>query len=801
MTIIQDIRSAARTLWRSPAFAAPIVISLAFAIGGNVAAFSLVNTLFLRPLPVAQPHTLYQATYSGVPGLVDGANYAWYERVRERARTIDGVLLTFRGPAMKVAARPEDQVEALSGQMVSGNFFQLLQVPAQLGRLIAPDDQPGGTPNRVAVISDGYWARRFGRDPGAIGQRLTIDNVPHVIIGVTPASFFGLEVGRRVDVTVPIDGSRFRQGWLSMSMLVRLREDAAPAAASAELTTLMQTFAREVPARARLAALRVEMTPAAAGLVTVRMQYRTPAAIVIVLVGTLLLLACTNWATLSLARASARRREMTIRLALGSSRRQLARQVVIECLLMSAAGSAIGFVAASWLVTYLPGSVLPAELRIVPDARVLLFTIGVSLLTGALFSLAPTSMTRWAHTWNLRAASITDDKRRMTIGRSLVAVQVALSLAIVIAAGLFTVTLRNLRGQAMGFSSEGVTTFMLDADGSGLDGDSLANAHRELLDRLRRLPGVTGATIATVTPISGNEDGKGISIPGFVPRAPDDTVAQVNSVGPDYLATFGVQLIRGRGITAADVKGAPQVALVSEGAARYYFAGADPIGRRLEIRGAETLRPEIVGVVADVMYDDLRTSAERMFYVPLFQKTPDGAYVFAVRSENPEALLARIPSEVRAVVPQVPVLELQTLRGQIDVRLINERALAAMSIVFGALGLLVASVGIYGIVAYGVSRRTAELGLRIALGAQRRQILWLVVRGTVAVIVSGAVIGLSAASMAGGLVRTMLFQLDAMDVRVYSAAIACLVLVGVVSCIPPVLRALRIQPERALRYE
>jgi hypothetical protein len=275
----------------------------------------------------------------------------------------------------------------------------------------------------------------------------------------------------------------------------------------------------------------------------------------------------------------------------------------------------------------------------------------------------------------------------------------------------------------------------------------------------------------------------------------------VNTVGPAYLTTFGIRLVRGRGIAADDVKGAPQVALVSEAAARYYFAGGDPIGRRLEVRGAETLRPEIVGVVADVMYDGLRDGAERMFYVPLFQKTPEGSYVFAVRSDSPDALVRRIPSEVGAVVPDIPVLGLRTLGGQIDARLVNERALAVMSIVFGVLALVVASVGIYGIVAYGVTRRTPELGLRIALGARRHQILWLVVRGTLVVVAAGAAIGLAVASLAGGLVSTMLFQLDATDARVYGAAIACLVVVGVGACVPPVLRALRIQPERALRYE
>jgi predicted permease len=803
MTIIHDIRDTWRSLARSPYFTIPVVLSLAFAIGTNTAAFSVLNALVLRPLPVQEPDRLFHLTYVGESGSSDGGNYAWFELVRDRTRSFSAAFIHNR-EGMKVAVAAG--IEEVSGTSVSGGYFQGLGISPQLGRLITPADETGAAPNRVAVLSDEYWARRFGSDPAIIGRTIRVDNVPHEVIGITRPEFAGLEVGRRLDIAVPIEGAEYRQGWASMTLLVRLPAQVTPSAAEAELTTLLREFVKDRdPAAVRARFQRVELRSMAHGLATqggVREWFITPVAAASVILGVMLLLACANWATLLLARAAARRRDMTIRIALGSSRFRLARQSLIESVSLAVAGGALGFAAASWSVTYLPRIGLPADLRVDPDLRVLLFTAGAALVTGFLFAIAPAWLTARIQPHDLRASSRTEDAWSSRMGKVLVVAQVALSATLVIAAAFFGATLRNLTGQQMGFSGDGVVTFALDAEGTGLEGEPLTARHRQILDRLRAIPDVTTATLATVSPLSGNEDGKGFTIPGFVPQSLEDSIAQVDTIGPDYFETFGIPVLRGRSITAADAENAPHVALVSESAARYYFPGVDPIGRRMEIRGSTTLRPEIIGIVGDVMYDDLRRGARRMFYVPFFQRYADGEYVFAVRTAGSADLLAqRIPAAVGAVAPEMPVLALSTIERQLADLSVNERLLATTSGFFGALALILAGIGIYGIVAYTVARRTPEIGVRIALGATRWHLMWQVVRGSIAVVAVGVGIGLALALAASDMATDLLFGLPPTDPRVYMIGAGILLLVGIVSAVPPVLRALRIEPVTALRYE
>jgi predicted permease len=800
MTIIHDVQDTWRALARSPYFTIPVVLSLAFAIGVNVAAFSIVNALVLRPLPVRDPQQLFHITYAGDAGSSEGGNYPWFEMVRDRARLPAAVFIHDGASRMKVMIG--DRVEVVTGDLVSGSYFQTLGVSAQLGRLITAEDERGSTPNRVAVLSDQYWAARFGRDPAVIGRTIRVDDVLHEIVGVARPGFSGPELGRRFDVAVPIDPAAYQRGWVTMALVVRLPDGTSPAAAATELTGLFEEFVAAVPARSRLRGQHVELTPVANGLGGIRERYLRPAQIVSAILGTVLLLACANWATLLLARASARRRELTIRVALGSSRFRISRQLVIESVSLALAGGALGFGAALWGVEYLPGHGLPAGLQIAADARVLGFTLAVTLGTGILFAIAPVWLIGGIRADDLRASRGLSEARGSGVARGLVVVQVALSLVLVVAAAFFSMTLRNLRGQEMGFAAKDVVTFTLDADGTGLEGERLAAVHRQILDRLRAIPDVQSATLASVSPLSSNEDGKGISIPGFVPRSDADLMAQVDTIGPGYFETYGIPILKGRPIADSDGASAPHVALISEGAARYYFEGADPIGRRIEIRGSTTLRPEIVGVVPDVMYDGLRAGAERMFYVPFYQRYAEGEYTFAVRTRgNTAPLLRRLPSEIAAVAPQLPVIDLTTLEAQVDARSGNERLLATMSGFFGALALVVAAIGIYGIVAYTVARRTPEIGVRIALGAPRGHVLWQVVRASIAVSGIGVSVGLGVALAASRLLEGFLFGLAATDPRVYSGAIVCLLGAAVVAAVPPVLRALRIDPVTALRYE
>lgn len=822
MSLVQDLGTARRNLVRSPSFTLPVLLSLAFAIGATVAAFTIVNTLVLRTLPVAEPSRLFQVTHGGDRGTGAGANYTWYEQVRDSATSVAAAALT-NNRMMKVVVG--DQVESLNGQRVSGDYFSTLGIAPLLGRLIDKADEPATTSRRVAVISDAFWARRFGRAPSVLGTAIVVDQVRHEIVGVTPAAFFGLQVGQRIDVSVPLDGAEVRQGWLSMPLVVRLSPPhhstaVTPEAATAELTTLLQqffaqpdpmAFGRPMSDRDKAARFKfVRLEPIASGLGGLRRQFLDPAIAFLVLVGVMLLLACANWATLSMARASARRRDMTIRVALGAARGRLARQWILESVLLALAGGALGFLAASWGVTllehYLPAGGRPVDLRIAPDARVLLFTLAVSSLTGLLFGLAPAWLTGRLDARDLRTAGTTEDARSLLLGRGLVVVQVALSVVLVVAAAFFALTLRNLRHQDMGFAADAsgarVLLFTIDGEDLGLEGAPLIALQRRMLDRLRTLPAVERVTLGAVTPLSGNVDQKPIAVPGFVPASPDDLAAQVNTVAPDFFDVFGIPILRGRAITASDAEGTPRVALASESAARFYFPGVDPIGRSIVIKGATTTQVEIVGVVKDMMERDLRTAASRTFYVPLFQRNAEGEYTVAIRtSGNAEALTRLVQNEMNALVPGMPALVVTTMAREIDGRLVNERLLAIVSGLFGGLALLLAGIGIYGVVAYAVARRTPELGLRVALGAGRGHVVWLVLRGMVAILALGIGAGLAAALSARGVIASLLYGLPPSDARVYVAAVVFLAAIGLVASLAPLLRALRIQPMMTLRRE
>ena len=802
MRTARDVRDTWRSLARSPYFTIPIVLSLAFAIGANVAAFSVINALVLRPLPVEQPDRLFHVRYFGESGSSEGGNYAWFDQVRDAARSISAVFIHHR-TGMNVAV--DGQVERVTGTYVSGGYFAGLGISAQIGRLITPADEDGAAPNRVAVLSDDYWNTRYGRDPGVIGRTILVDNVPHEVIGVTRPGFAGVEVGRRFDVTVPIDGSDYRQGWASMALLVRLPQRGSPEAASEELTALLGQYTRALPVAAQRRLQGVELAPIANGLAAqggVRERFMPPAAVVSVLLAVMLLLACANWAILLLARASARRRELSIRVALGSSRFRLARLAVIEGLSLAVAGGALGLLAASWIVGYLPGNQLPTTLAIDIDLRVLFLATVITLTIGLLFALAPASVAHRVEARELRSSGVTASRRTAIFGRNLVVVQVALSLMIVVAAALFGATLRSLRQQDMGFSGTGVVTFALDAEGTGIEGEPLTALHRRILARLRAIPGVESATLASVTPLSGNVDGKGISIPGFLPQSPEDQIAPVDTIGADYFTTFGIPILRGRAITEADNERAPHVALLSQSAAQYYFPGVDPIGRRMEIRGSTTLQPEIVGIVPDVMYDDLRTLTDRMFYVPFYQRYAEGEYVFAVRtSGNADVLARQIPREIATVAPNMPVLGISPVARQIDALTANERLLVTVSGFVGALALILVGIGIYGIVAYTVTRRIPELGLRVALGANARQVVWLLLRGALTVMTAGVVIGLAAGMAATQLLADLVFGVAANDPRAYAIAAAIVLGAGLLSTIVPLARALHVDPVTALRYE
>ena len=806
--LARDLRHGLRGFRRTPAFTAVAVLSLALGIGATTAFFSIFNTLALRPLPVRDPSGLFQVRHRGDGGASESSTYSLFAHLKTHAKTIAGAFQVDPTSTMRVVI--DGQADAVVGQQVTGDYFNLLGIRPVIGSVIEPRHERGSTPDRVVVLGHAFWARRFARDPHVLGRTMRIDEVPYTIIGVTPPEFFGLQVGRRADVSVPLDGTDEPTFWKSRALVVRLAPGVGREVALAELQLLFQQYLagdKAVSDRARAQAFKsLDLTPASSGLPEFRDRYGKPVRAVLAIVSILLALGCANLATLLLARAATRQRDLSVCLALGASRMRLARQLLAETLFISVAGGALGVLAATWgvtiLVGFLPEFGAAADLQIHADRNVLLFSVTATMLTGLAIGLAPALLARRVDIRSMLSAG----GRTATLGnvafKILIVVQVALSTLLVVAATLFAVTLSNLKTQPLGFVAGGVLTLTVDADGTGFEGGGLTEVHRQTLERLRSLPGVQHASFATIPPLSSNEDGKPISIPGVTFDSPDDGVLQVNTVGPDFFETFGVRILSGRGITRSDHQSAPQVAVVSESMARYYFPGRNPVGRRMDVgRGRTGGQIEIVGVADDVRYRDLRTAPPRMVYVPAFQREAEEETVFAIRSTGDPALSAQSAKREIQNVATAMVVTAKTLVGQRDERLVNERLLALLSTCFGGLALLLAGIGVHGVVMYSVTERTAELGLRIALGAQRAGLLWLVVRGTLMLVICAVLLGVIAAFMASSLLSSFLFGVHPAEPWVYSATMALLVAIGVLSAVAPTLRALRIDPIQTLRWE
>ena len=592
---------------------------------------------------------------------------------------------------------------------------------------------------------------------------------------------------------------------------MRLAPGVSPTTATADLNVAFQQYLagdKTLSDQARTRGFKaLELAPASSGLSEFRDLYGKQVQAMLVIVSVLLVMGCANFASLFLARAAARQRDLSVCLAFGASRTRLGRQVLSEILLISTAGGVLGIVAASGgikaLIGFLPDAGAPTYLEIAPDRNVLLFGLCATFLTGLSIGLAPALLARRLDIRHMLSAG----GRTATFGgaafKTFILVQVALSTVLVVAATLFTVTLSNLKTQPLGFVADGVLTLTVDADGTGLEGARLSQVHRQMLEKLQALPGVQHASFATIPPLSSNEDGKPISIPGVAFSSPDDGVLQVNTVGPDFFATFGVRILNGRGITASDVQSAPQVAVVSESMARHYFPGSNPVGRRMDVgRGRTGGQIEIVGIAEDVRYRDLRTPPSRIVYVSAFQREAEEAMTFAIRSAGDAAMWTQsVKRELETIAPAMVLTDVKTAVVQRDERLVNERLLAVLSGCFAGLALLLAGIGVYGVVTYSVTQRTAELGLRMALGAQRAGLLWLVIRGTLTLVIVATLLGVVAAFMTSSLLSSLLFGIQPAEPWVYSATAAVLIGIGLVSTIGPTLRAMRINPVETLRWQ
>jgi predicted permease len=822
---MSDLRLALRTLARNPGFAAVTVLSLALGIGANTAIFSVVDAVVLKMLPVRDPERLVTVASAHPRGVSFGFSHPLYVDLRDGgAKQVE--LIASATTALSLAAG--GQTDRALGEIVSGNYFPVLGVRPALGRLLGPEDDrnPGGHP--VAVLSHGLWRRRFGGDPSVVGAVISLNARAFTVVGVAAANFTGVRVGMAPEIWAPMAmqvelmpgwkalGDR-RRSWLEL--LGRLRPGVtlpqAQAALGPAFQQAMEQWGRSLspgvpPAALRsLAEQRLLLQDGAQGRSFLRQFAARPLLVLMAVAGFVLLIACANVANLLLARAAGRSREIAVRLALGASRGRLVRQLLAESLLLSLAGGLAGLLVAlpagSLLLSLLPQGPEPVVLDVRTDWRAIAFTFAVSILTAVLFGLAPAfESTRAALVPALKEeAGMAARSGRLMLRKALVAGQVALSLLLLAGAGLFLRTLWNLRELDPGFRREQVLLATLDPSLGGYDDAQASSFYRQLLDRVSGLPGVRAAALARTAVLSGMGMRRTMSVAGYQPQPGEDMNMNINFISPGYFRALGIALPAGRDFDARDREGAPRVAIVNETLARRFWPRKDPIGQRLQTGlPGNFVDIEVVGVARDSKYRTLREQTPATVYVPFVQEARIGEMTLHVRSAgDPLSLAAAVRGAVGEMARHLPVFQVRTLEDQTDAALAQERMTATLTGFFAALALLLAAVGLYGVIAYVVAGRRREIGIRMALGAGRWSVVALVLRESLLMVGIGLAIGLALSAWAIRLVASQLYGVGPADPLTLAAGVGLLAVAALLAAFLPARRAAAVDPVRALRYE
>ncbi len=809
--IWRDVRYGFRTFKRDRGFAAVVVVTLALGIGANTAIFSLIDALMLRWLPVPNPHELVQVTLR-MPNSSGPAGDAFSDAMVRALADQKEVFTNLAGfTAFTFTAGSGDSIAKVHGALVTGEFYQTLGLSPSVGRLLQRSDDEPGAP-LSAVITDGYWERQFRRDPSAVGRTLLLNGATATIVGVSPPGFVGAAVGTNADVTVPV------RAFASVNRLIAeisgpgnfwLRIVARPvpgvttSQAAARLTTIWSgiwdaVIASHWPAsrRQEFAAARFELEPGGTGWSFMREMYRTPLMVLMAAVVVVLLIACANVASLLLARASSRRSEIAVRLAIGAGRARIVRQLLIESLLLSSIGAALGIVLASlssrFLVDAISMGPFQAEFDLTPNLHILAFTAAVAAATGILFGLAPAFQSSVVGP----IAALKDDGRTTSTRSrwlsSLIGAQVALSLSLLVGAGLFARTLRNLQHVDAGFNREGLLIVDLE--------ERRTAAPSSMLEAVQRVPGVVSASLSTHTPLSGST-WSDVAVPKGEPLPQRDTALFVG-VGPRFFETMQTPIVAGRDITERDDATAPAVALVNQAFARRYFKNGQPLGQYLSAIVAGDRRDlEIVGVAKDTSAAGLRREAPATVYVS-YRQMP-GRFSTTIEARVSGSLSATAEAIRQALQPSLPdtPIDVRPMSAQVDATLVRERVMATLSGAFGGLALVLACVGLYGVQAYAVARRTKEIGVRIALGARRTEVIAMILGGAVRLVAIGVLLGLPAAWLASRWIGAMLFDVGPADPATVAGAIALLTASALVAAYMPARRASLVDPIVALRHE
>jgi len=820
---VQDVRYALRTLRKSPGFTATAILTLALGIGANTAIFTLLHASLWRQLPVRNPEQIFHVMRTSEQGDFAGefsCSYPLFQQFSETARQLGEVFAKGSFGARKFGTGGASN-ERVAGEAVSANFFSVLQVNPVVGRLFEPQDDKLLGGDYMAVLSHEFWVRRFQSDPSIVGKTVLYDEMPYTVVGVTEPRFSGIEGEVSIDVWVSLTGSMDRR-WLAdpdinwLKVLVRLYPGVDPARAQAAFEGTFRAHVRDtlLPTagprwKGMLEAQHIALTAAASGLATTGHKYEKPLLILFGVVALVLLISCANLANLVQARNAAREREIVVRLALGASRSRIACQLCTEILLLAVLGATGGVVVAAWgtrlLISLLPQSPLPLAFDLRPDFAVLGFAAAIAAATAIPFGLLPALRACRTKT----QLSLQSGQRIATssfAGRFLVAGQLALSLPLLIGAGLFLGTLHNLNASDLGFRPENVVAFDISFP-KATPKETIRVAYVQIKERLEAHAGVTVASYAWPGVYDHGGWSNGIEVEGRPPEPGEDNEAGIIAVGPSFFESIGLGLLQGRYLDVRDLGDSTAPAVVNESFSRHYFGAGSPIGRRIKLGGQPQVFREIVGVVHDAKHYGIRERTWRMVYVPWRPAyLPSPSVSFYVRSSlNARWLGNVIRNDVALANKTAQIDQIRNFESIVDDMISQERLVAMLSSAFAVLAATLTAVGLYGVVAYSVSRRTNEFGIRMALGAQSRDVQALVLRQTAPLVLAGALIGVVAAlgltRVLSALFVDMLYGIKATDLAIFAGATLALILIGLLAAFLPARRASRVDPMTALRYE
>ena len=836
-TLFKDVRYGLRGLLKRKGFAAIAVLTLALGIGANTAIFTLVNAVMLKSLPVEKPEelVLFSDTTSEGTSLEDTPrtgqwhrfSYASYEYLRDHNQSFQELAALRSGESRLSVRKTDAEANAAtraSGHLVTGNYFSLLGVRAVRGRVLTPDDDKASAVP-AAVMSHRYWEQELNSDSSVVGKTLIINGTNFTVVGVTPREFFGARVRRPPDFWLPLSFHpqiELRESFLTdkeaywLMLMGRLKPGVTMDQAQASVNHALRQHLTEL-AGSQLTEERqkgiqntyVTLADGSGGISGLRVIYSKPLHMLMAIVGMVLLIACANVGSLLLSRAASRKAEISLRMALGATRWRIIRQLLTESMLLAVVGGVCGVLLAQWGVYILVSLVArtsPLDTR--PDSGVLAFTAAVSIVAGLLFGLIPALQASRA---NLSSAMKEKTRTRsgfmrLSLSSLMVVMQVGLSMVLLTGAGLFARSLIKLQNEDVGFDRNNVLLLGIDPRLAGYKPNQLATLYQQLIERLSSLPQVRNVSMATYAPMSGTSRTSSIEITGYTKQPDEDLVVQDILAGPKYAETLGMPLLRGREIEVRDTVAAPRIAVVNSTFAERYFKDQNPIGRTFtfddDTDGGATI--EIVGVVGDIKSDDAREKPEATVYRPILQIPEQGAFSCTIHIRtlsDPTPLTPQVRQMINQIDDKLPIFGVTTLNEQLRDNLNQERLIAQLVSFFGALALMLACIGLYGVMAHGVARRTSEIGIRMALGARGGNIAWMILRETLYLVLAGLVLGVPAALIGARLISTQLFGLSPTDPLTLIGAAIVLAMVAMLAGYLPARRASRINPLHALRYE